>query len=52
MHLTRLRRFTEPSKRLSPTALCGQVMASVSQSTWLDLYLEAWESTRTFCLTY
>jgi len=29
MHLTRLRRFTEPSKSLSPTALCGQVMASV-----------------------
>jgi len=46
MHLTRLRRFTEPSKRLSPTALCGQVMASVgrmedSRASWMAKYLPA-----------
>jgi len=29
MHLTRHRRITEPSKRLSPSACCEQVMASV-----------------------
>jgi len=40
MHLTRHRRITEPSKRLSPTALCGQVMASVGRG-WLESQSEA-----------
>ena len=43
MHLTRHQIITEPSKGLSPTALCGQVMASVGRIGIQPFSPVAWE---------